>query len=152
MTALTLQIADAVKDLLAAQTFSLPVSVDRVYDWLGLLEDLQVAPKLLLFIVPGGIEGEWESRHDIEEKVRVDVGLCQKLKTTARAEMDARVALVEEVQRFLLVSGGGPRHLATDPDAICEQAEIMPIYSPQWLQKQIFLGIVHCTFQVFREV
>lgn len=149
---LTLEIADAVKDLLAGQTFSLPVTVDRVYDWLGLLEDLQVAPKMLLFVVPGGIEGEWQSRHDVEEKVRVDVGFCQKLKTTARAEMDARVALVEEVQRFLLATDGGVRHLATDPDAICEQAEIMPIYSPQWLQKQIFLGIVHGTFSLLREV
>lgn len=151
--AITIAVATAVRELLAEQVFEREATAERVYDWEARLEDLRADATARLLVVPGGIEGEWSSRCDVEETVVIDVGVAAKLQTLASDEIDGLVRLVEEVQQFLLATEGGVRHLDTDPDAVCIEAKILPIYSPTHLhQARVFLGVIHTTFQVIREV
>lgn len=153
---LLIPIADAVAALLPAGTFAGAQAAERVYDWESLVEELQLEAKARVIVVPGGVGGEWESRADIEEEVLIDVGLCQKIKAakaSEKPELDALIELLEEIQQRLLINAGGPRHLASDPDAVCTAAKIEPAYSPKHLRElRTYLGVVHCTFQLLREV
>lgn len=143
------QVADAVlADLqtgITASAFSQTFTPTRDYLPLFDLKDLKT---LRVTVLCESRTQQLADRRRRQREYRIDVGVEQKVsQATAKAEIDALVAFVEEIADYFDFS-----RLSADPDIICVGAQIDPIFDAQDLwQNSVFASAVQLTLRVVDE-
>lgn len=134
-------IAEAVKNELNAQAFSLPFTAERHY--LPLFE-LPEMKDLHVTVVPNGITVAALGRDRAQYDCKVDVAVQKKLEGVENAEIDALMALVEEIaERF------NRKRLLGMSEAAWVRTENVPIYSHEHLSElRQFTSVITLTFRV----
>ena len=141
--ALITDIADAVVAELNGHTFSRPFTAVRYYRPVFDLAEMQ---SLHVSVVPKGLAIERLDRSRNQHDLQVDIAVQQKLQSADNAEIDALVALVEEIADFFRL-----RRLAACPAAVWVQTANLPIYSPEHLEElRQFTSVLTLTFRVAR--
>jgi hypothetical protein len=108
--------------------------------------DLTELKTLRVTVVPKAIEIINITRHSNQNDVAVDVAVQKKVNPAVPAEMDAMMALVEQIGDFFRL-----RRLTSLPTALWTKTENTPVYSPEHLeQKQVFTSVLTLTFRVVR--
>jgi hypothetical protein len=145
--AVLVDIAEAVTEALQGGTFSLPFVPQRLYrpDFeLAEMKDLHVS------VVPRGLEMSAADRALTQDDVRIDVAVQKKLSADSAddsAELDALIALVEEIADFLR----GKRQLAGAPNVAWVRTENEPVYSAEHLgELRQFTSVLTVTYRVMR--
>jgi len=143
MSAVILEIVDAVAAALATATLSQSFVVERAYVPVHRRDDLD---GLLLTVVPASIATtlvDRTPRH--EHEYRVDIGIQQAVDPT-NTNVDPLMLLAQEVMD--LFRG---RPLVGYEAAGCTGAANNPIYVPQHLdEERVFTSVVSLTFAVVR--
>jgi hypothetical protein len=146
---LLLDIADAVVAELNATPvppatgFSQPFTATRAYRPQFDLVELKT---LKVTVVPKGIEIINITRHSNQNDVSVDVAVQKKVDPNDPSEIDALMALVEQIGDFFRL-----RRLTSFPTALWTKTENLPVYSPDHLEtKQVFTSVLTLTFRVVR--
>lgn len=141
--ALTVQLAKAVLSDLETAAYAQPIGARRGYDPEIGLEELQALEKTDVLVIASGIDTDIEDRQDLDDTLRIDLGVRKKLATGDLAELDGLVALVEEIQRDHL--GSSP---AAYRDAVCTEAKITPLYSQKHLHDhRVFFSVIQLTYE-----
>jgi hypothetical protein len=136
-------IADAVVAELNGGGFSLPFTAARHYRPLFDLKDMQA---LHVTVVPKGVTIERLDRSRNQEDVQIDVAVQKKFSTGDNAELDALMALVEEIADFFRL-----RRLAACPAAVWVKTENVPVYAPEHMDElRQFTSVLTLTFRVAR--
>jgi len=136
-------IAKAVKDELDAHDFSVEFEAVRAY--LPLF-DLAEMEDLHVTVVPKGLAVEGGSRKASQHDVQVDVAVQKKLESEDNSEIDALMALVEEISDFLRF-----RRLEGFPGAAWLKVENAPVYSQEHLcEMRQFTSVLTVTYRVMR--
>jgi len=116
-------IAQAVVDALNAHVFSVPFTAQRDYTPTFELKDMGT---LHVTVVARGIEMATASRAYAQNDWQVDVAVQKKIASENNAEVDALMALVQDIAEHLRAVGTfGPGQWL--------RAENIPIYSPEHL-------------------
>jgi hypothetical protein len=141
--ALIVDIAQAVATELSAHAFSMPFTAARYYRPVFDLADMAA---LHVSVVPKGLGIERLDRSRNQHDVQVDIAVQRKLQTAETAEIDALVALVEEIADFFRL-----RRLASCPEAVWIQTANVPIYAAEHLEELgQFTSVLTLTFRVAR--
>jgi len=108
--------------------------------------DLADMKDLHVTVVPRGVELQGASRSMVQADVQIDIGVQRKLAAADNAEIDALMALAEQIGDFFRT-----HRLAGAPDASWVRTENVPIYSPEHLdQLRQFTSVLTVTFRVLR--
>ena len=133
-------VAEAVKDALNSGTFSQTFTAIRAY---RPLFDLPEMKDLHVTVVPKDVVESMASRHSVQQDVRVDVAVQQKV--TSDAEADVLMGLVQEIAQFVRFT-----RLTTMPSAAWLETENSPIYAPEHLEKlSQFTSVLTVTYRLF---
>ena len=132
-------IADAVATALNGHTFSQPFTAARAYLPAFDLKDMK---DLHVTVVPRGQECSTAGRGLAQSDVQIDVAVQKKLSAADNAEIDALMALVQEIAEFVRAKG----RLG---DAAWVRTENLPIYSPEHLgELRQFTSVLTLTLRV----
>ena len=144
-----IDIAEAVKAELNAPdgpTYGDPpagLAAERHYRPRFELADMGV---LHVTVVPKGLELTTAGRGIAQDDVQIDVAVQKKLATTDMAEIDALMALVEQIADFLR-----QRRLAGAPGAAWVRTENVPVYSAEHLgELRQFTSVLTLTYRLMR--
>jgi len=136
-------IADAVALELSVHVFSQAFTARRYY---RPVFDLGEMTTLHVSVVPKGVTIERADRHRNQYDFAIDVAVQQKFQTGDNAELDALMALVEEIADFFRL-----RRLAAYPDAVWVRTDNVPVYAPEHLEEyRQFTSVLTFTFRVVR--
>jgi len=136
-------IAEAVKAELNAHDFSMEFEAARDYLPVFDLQDMQT---LHVTVVPSGVTIAKLDRSRTQSDVQVDMGIQKKLSTADNAEIDALMALVEDVMDFLRF-----RKLEAFPEALWVSTENNPIFVREHLSEmRQFTSVLSLTYRVAR--
>lgn len=143
MPAELVAIADAVAAALSAADLSLEFTAERsyrpAYDLADLVDTLRVS------VVPQGRGATILDRGRLQREYLIDVAFLEKLTDLSDANLDALMALVEEVEALLL-----PKRLAAYPAALCVAAENVPAFSPELLEEfREFASVLTLTYRTW---
>lgn len=145
MSAVIVQIADAVAAAINGATLSQSVAAERLYVPVHELNDLDTVK---VSVVPAGLAIEELTRASDLFTYTVDVGIQRKVSpadpsTLANADVDPWVTLTEEIgDLFRGRRVGGFR---------CTGVANRPVYSPDHLdEKRVFTSVLSLTFTVDR--
>ena len=134
-------IAEAVKDELNGHDFSMEFGAAR--EFLPVF-DLQEMQTLHVTVVPAGLTIQKLDRSRTQSNVQVDIGIQKKLSTADNDEIDAMMALVEEIVDFLRF-----RKLAGCPEALWVSTENNPIFVREHLSEmRQFTSVLTLTYRV----
>jgi len=140
---LVADVAEAVKAELNAHEFSAEFEAVRAY---VPLFDLAEMKDLHVTIVPKGLTVEGGSRKASQHDVQVDVAIQKKLESEDNVEIDALMALVEEISDFLKF-----KRLEGFPGAAWLKVENAPVYSQEHLSEmRQFTSVLMLTYRVMR--
>jgi hypothetical protein len=147
MTAVAIQIADAVVAELNAHTFSQPFSAVRAYLPEYKLEDMGT---LHVTVVPAELLAEPSDRSRDREEHKLHVAIQQRFKpqdgTVPMASLDGLIGLTEEIRDYLR-----DRRPASYPQARRIKTENKPIYDPKHLAElNQFTGLLAFTYHIVR--
>lgn len=147
MTAVAVQIADAVVVELNAHTFSQPFTAVRAYLPEYKLEEMGT---LHVTVVPAEFSGEPSDRSRDREEHKLHVAVQQRFKPQDGAvplvSLDGLMGLTEEIRDYLR-----DRRLNGYPQARRIKTENKPIYDPKHLAElNQFTGLLIFTYQVVR--
>lgn len=142
-------LAEAIKDALNAETFSMPFTATRKRKPEFTLEQLDT---LRVTVVPASTATEQLTRGKLEDTVKVDVAVQQRLADAEdETEGDALSYLLEQIKDFFV------RYTLTSPAAECleintvEGAEAG--YSPAHLRElSVYTGVIRSTWRMERAV
>lgn len=136
-------IAEAVKNELNAQSFSMAFTAERGYlpcFELPEMKDLHVT------VVPNGITMAALGRDRAQHDCKVDIAVQKKLGDAPDAEADALMALVEEMAEHF-----NRKRLLDVQEAAWVRTENAPIYSQEHLSElRQFTSVITLTFRVAR--
>ena len=136
-------IAEALKDELNDHDFSMEFEATRDYLPVFDLQDMQA---LHVTIVPAGVTMQKLDRSRTQSDVQVDIGIQKKLNAGDNAEIDALMALVEEIVDFLRF-----RKLEGFPTAMWVSTENAPIFVREHLSEmRQFTSVLTLTYRVAR--
>jgi len=136
-------IADAVVTELNGHAFSQPFTARRYY---RPVFDLGEMTALHVSVVPKGVTIERADRHRNQYDFAIDVAVQRKFQAGDNAELDALMALVEEIADFFRL-----RRLAAYPDAVWVRTDNVPVYAPEHLEEyRQFTSVLTFTFRVVR--
>ena len=136
-------IADAVVAELNSHTFSQPFTAQRFYRPVFDLGEMQT---LHVSVVPKGVTIERADRSRNQYDFAIDVAVQQKFQTGDNAELDALMALVEEIADFFRL-----RRLTAYQDAVWVRTDNVPVYAPEHLEElRQFTSVLTLTFRVTR--
>jgi len=108
--------------------------------------DLAELKTLRVSVVPRKVEITSLMRSANQNDVSVDVAVQKKVSPDDTAELDALMALVEQIADYFRL-----RRLTAVPTALWTKTENVPVYSPEHLeQKQVFTSVLTFTFRVVR--
>ena len=134
-------IATAVVEALNAGEFSQEFTAVRHYLPTFDLKDMK---DLHVSVVPKGVEMSTAGRGLAQDDVQIDVAVQKKLSAGDLAEIDALVALVQEIADFVRSTG-------RFGDAAWVRTENTPIYSPEHLENlRQFTSVLTLTLRVVR--
>lgn len=140
MSAVMVQIADALVEALNGEQFSQDFVAVRRYRPLYELKDLET---LRVTVVPHALTLERASRADHQVDYQVDIGVQKRVADDEAS--DDLMALVEEIADFCITL-----NLET-PGAVCTAVENDPIYAPDHLEEmRCFTSVQTVTFRKFR--
>lgn len=152
-TSATIQCAIDVAALINAApdgTFSQSFTAERLY---VPRYELENADALKVFVVPAGIESEFNSRSTTQDEHEIDIAVLQKLTKGGGvpSELDPFMLTPEEIQDFLSgddLSGNSRRNLSSGPHLI--KIGVRPIFSPDHItEKQILFSMITATYRGF---
>jgi len=135
-------IAEAIKDGLDGETFSLPFTPTREFSPSFDLEELAT---LRVAVVPRGLEDALAGRGLAQQDVRVDIGVMKKLDDVGPTDVDPLVSLVEEIVEYLR-----KRDFNADETTACWlRTEVPTLYSHEHLnENRQFTSVVTATYRV----
>ena len=134
-------IADAVVAKLNGATFSQEFTAVRTWQPSFELKDMQA---LKVTVVPHARETEKISRSAQAVTCQIDVAVQKKLVEADNAEIDALVALVEEIEDLFEFC-----ELAGPPKAVWVKTENKPVVAPEHLAElRQFTSVLTLTFKV----
>lgn len=108
--------------------------------------DLAEMSSLHVSAVPKGVTVERADRARNQYDLQVDVAVQKKLQAADNAELDALMALVQEIADFFRL-----RRLATYPGAVWIKTENVPVFAPEHLEEyRQFTSVLTLTFRVVR--
>jgi hypothetical protein len=140
---LVADIAEAVKDELNGHEFGMEFEATRGY--LPLF-DLAEMKDLHVTVVPKGMTMEMARRDAARHDVQLDVAVQKKLDAADNSEIDALMALVEEISDFLRF-----RRLEGLPGAAWLKVENAPVYSQEHLSEmRQITSVLTVTYRVMR--
>jgi hypothetical protein len=147
MTAVAVQIADAVVNELNAHAFSQPFTAVRAYLPEYKLEDMG---ELHVTVVPAEFLAEPSDRSRDREEHKLHVAIQQRFKpedgVVPLANLDGLIGLSEEIRDFLR-----NQPLTDRPGARRIKTENKPIYDPKHLAEfNQFTGLLAFTYQMVR--
>lgn len=143
MPAVTVDIADAILDALAAHAFSVGLTVARKY--VPVL-DLRDIDGVHVTVVPRSVGITNADRSRCANEVAVDVAIQRKLPAIATADVDPMMDLVQEIADFLT-----RLKLAAVPAASWLRIANTPIYAPDHMQeKRMFTSVLTVTYIMHR--
>lgn len=152
MSAVIVDIADAVLATIEAATLSLPFTGERVY---VPVHDLRDATGIKVSVVPTGIDVTQLDRHRDDFDYVVDVGVQRRIGTgpMTQAEIntacDPLMVFVEEI--IDLFRGQSVAYAVYDDDARCVAVANNPVYVPQHVDEhRVFTSVVTLTFRLAR--
>ena len=97
-------------------------------------------------VVPRGVAKTPLNRSSVSVEVQVDIGVQKKLSQGDNAEVDALLALVEEIAEFF-----EQRHLVAIPAAVWVKTEHKPLYAAEHMDElRQFTSVVTLTFRIAR--
>ena len=141
-----IDIAEAVKDELNSPGqpgFSQSFTAQRYYQPLFELPDMKT---LHVTVVPKGAEASPGSRGRNQHDYQIDVAVQKKPSDSDNTEVDALMALVEEIADFFAL-----RRLTTFSEAIWGGTENEPIYSQEHMEQfRQFTSVITLTFRLHR--
>lgn len=161
MTAVLVQVAEAVKDLLNGHTFSQPVQAERTYPNFSMeLKDLNTLRVDVVAV--GHPTSELATRGSVNYLCHVDIGIRKKFEREDR-EADTRrvsneaidplVYLVEELHEFLC---GEDQRRLTNPaglDATWSETKIRATYIKEHLKDwSQFTGIIRVGYEARKDL
>ena len=136
------QIADAVKDELNGQAFSLPFEAERMYRPLFELPEMK---ELHVTVVPAGIEMQASGRSLVQHDYAIDVAVQKKFTKDGPTELDPLMGLVEEIIDFFRM------RRPAGQDAVCVRAANEPVYSQDHMEQfRQFTSVITLTFRALR--
>jgi hypothetical protein len=142
MASIVVQIADAVKAQLEAETFSLPVTVKRAYSPSYDLKDMD---GVRVTVVPEGNQITNLDRNRFSNAVSVDVAVQRKVASDEPATVDPLMGLMQEVIDCLKAN----RRLTAFPDCSFMRADAKAIYSPAHVaEKRLFTAVTTFTYML----
>jgi hypothetical protein len=134
-------IATAVVEALNAGEFSQEFTAVRHYLPTFDLKDMK---DLHVSVVPKGVEMSLAGRGLPQDDVQIDVAVQKKLTAADLAEIDALVALVQEIADFVRTTG-------KFGDSAWMKTENVPIYSPEHLEQlRQFTSVLTLTLRMVR--
>lgn len=141
MSAIAIQIADAVVAEINGHTFSQPFTAQRFY---RPEFDRKEMATLHVSVLPSETTMASLGRNQVQQDYSVEIGVQKK--AVEIADLDALMTLVEEIGDFFKC-----RRLAQYPSAIWLRMDNVPIYRPDHLEtlKQ-FTSVLKITFRVVR--
>ena len=140
-TSTIIRVADAVVSELNGGTFSQKFTAARFYRPIFDLKDMS---DLHVSVVPKGIKIGRADRYSNMEDLAIDIAIQQKFETGDNAELDALMALTQEIADFFCL-----RRLAAYPSAIWIGTENVPVYAPDHLEElRQFTSVLTLTFRV----
>jgi len=136
----TVQVAQAVTDALNANEFTVTFTAQRAALPAFTLEEMK---DLHVTVVPREVASSVLDRTRDEQEVKVDVAVQKKVASADVAEVDALLALVQEISDFLNRKAMG--------DAAWKKTENKPVYAPEHLrEKQQFTSVLTVTYRLVR--
>ena len=143
MTGELVAVAQAVVDELNAGSFSKPFTAERSYRPTFELADMKT---LHVTVVPNGVVVSGLGRNQSQLDYRVDVAVQQRLKKADLAEIDALMALVQEVAEVFRF-----KRLAGHPQAAWVRTEHRAVYAPEHMEElRQFTSVFTLTFRAGR--
>jgi len=140
-TATAVVLAEAVKDLLNAQPFSLSFAARRPYVPVYQLQEMET---LRVDVVPNAYEQSRLDRSGWQEAHAIDVGVQQRVKGLEDPVIDQLMGLMQEIRDYLRDTR------IASPQALVIGLENAPVYDPESLeQKQLFVSVLTVTYRVF---
>jgi len=137
--AMIADIAGAVVTALNGHTFSQPFTAARAYLPVFDLKDMK---DLRVTVVPRGVEMSTAGRGLAASDIQIDVAVQKKLASADNAEIDALMALVQEIAEFIRSTG-------RFGDGSWVRTENVPIYSPEHLgELRQFTSVLTLSFKV----
>lgn len=145
MSSQIILVAEAVKDVINAATFSSgspTFTATRGYVPEFKLEDMTTAH---VTVIPREIAVENTSRGQAGETYSIDIAIQQRPEGETNALFDVLSLLVEEIMDIL------QRTRLSSPSAMCTSVAVNPIYSPEhirnWMQ---FTSVITAEYKLFR--
>lgn len=143
MSAVVLDIADAVTSALNAATLSQTFTAERAYVPIFELPDLA---DLRVTVVPVELTFAALTRHSDDFDYAIDIGITRRCEPTA-ASADPLMVLVQEI--LDLFRG---KRLTGYTDAKCVTGGNKPIYDPTFMDSdRVFMSVVNLTFRKARD-
>ncbi len=143
MDSVAVQIANAVKNELNAQSFSQTFTAECEYLPVFELAEMKT---LHVTVVPKSATYEIETRGLRRGEFAVDIAVQKKADRTNLAEIGGLMYLVQEIADVFV-----SRRLSQLPEAVWVRTENDPIYSPEHLDKfHQFTSVLTLTFRVMR--
>ena len=143
MTAIIIEIADAVVAELNASALFAPCVAERSYAPLFELSEMK---DLHVTVVPRGKTTAAHSRATTQEDVAIDVAIQMKLDKADNEEIDALMELVDQIAEYFKL-----KRLTACPDAAWIGTEYRAIFSPEHLAKmRQFTSVLSLTFRIVR--
>ena len=137
--AMIADIAGAVVTALNGHSFSMPFTAQRAYLPVFDLKDMK---DLHVTVVPRGVEMTTAGRGLAASDIQIDVAVQKKLTSADNAEIDALMALVQEIAEFIRSTG-------RFGDGSWVRTENVPIYSPEHLgELRQFTSVLTLTLKV----
>ena len=139
---IAIDVADAVTDSINAATFTPAVTAVRTYSPERDLEDLI---DLAVFVMPGSMIVEKETRAENSYMIRIDVVIAKKITSDANATIDAFMDLAQEIiehfDRLKLTAGTNTAHW--------QSAENDPLFDgPRLENGRVFVATVSLMYLV----
>lgn len=161
MSAIEIDIAEAIKDELNGEAFSQRFEAERNYaDASKLLTDMDT---LHVDVVPWRAESTLADRGELEYTVETDVVIRKRFGVTEQspstgeipvATIDELMGLRQEISEFFTpsaVTGQTGRELTAVPNASWQETKVMASYvRPHLKQNRQFTGWIRLTYQVSR--
>lgn len=140
--AISIQIADAIKDLLAAadlsQTFTARRMLIPVYD-------VSTMRGVYVTVVPRTRTGAWQTRGAVSEDYEIDIAVQKKLTTSNHeTEIEGLLYLTQEIDDYLR------SNTPLDMKAQWISSEQTELYMIDHILKQVFTSFITATYKVIR--
>jgi len=141
--AVSVQIADGVKDVIDGGSFSQTFTLRRLM--IPVL-DTKSMRGIYVTVTPRTREGEWQTRSLVNEDYEIDIAVQRVLSDADREEqVEALVYLVQEIDDYLRTN-----KVVGDVSAQWIQSSTVEMFAPEHIIKDLFTGFITVTYKVIR--